>query len=449
MANALNAPPESDPWAWAQWARTQDPGTYNLGGGALSSDPNFIKTAAPMLKAAGLWNPEWDSWANFTPDYTDSGNGGSFGPAPDFSSLAGYSLQNTRGPENSAFMQLLGPDGQQAGLEQYEQSGSWKSKDYLEMAAAAAAMFGGGMALNGGFAGLGAGAGAGAGAEAGIGTLGSIAPGSAALAPIGSTGLGTVGGLTAGLGELGSVGAGLGAAGAAGGGAAGASGGLSGAWNGVNFGGAGGNSLMGSLSSMGNSLLSPSGLANLASTGLGLYGQNKALGAMQNATNQSNDLQREMFNTIRADNQPLVDMRNGVLPQIQALLKNPGSITSDPGYQFQFNEGTKALNNGAAARGMTYSGAQGKALQRYGNDYGSTKLDQSLNRLTNVAGLGQVGSNSNNNAAGNYGANVGNNLMNQGNANASMYAGGAGLVNNALLNVFDQNQYRRINGRGG
>ena len=202
------------------------------------------------------------------------------------------------------------------------------------------------------------------------------------------------------------------------------------------------------LGSLGGSLGTANSIANLAQAGIGMYGQNKAIGAMKDATNQSNEFNRYAFDQIRADNQPLVDMRNSVLPQIQGLLKNPGSITSDPGYQFQFGEGQKALNNGAAARGMTYSGAQGKALQRYGNDYGATKLDQSLNRLTSVAGLGQVGSNSNNAATQNYANNQSGNALNLGNARGSAYGNMANIGGNALGQIYNPWQWYQVNGRG-
>jgi hypothetical protein len=220
---------------------------------------------------------------------------------------------------------------------------------------------------------------------------------------------------------------------------------MSGAWNGMDFGGSGG----GFMNSITNALGGGNGLANLGQAALGLYGQNRAIGAMQSATNQANEFNQRAFDQIRADNQPLMDLRNSVLPQIQGLLKNPGSITSDPGYQFQFNEGTKALNNGAAARGMTYSGAQGKALTRYGQDFGATKLDQSLNRLTNVAGLGQVGANSNNQATQNYANNGSNNALQMGDARGSAYIGGANIAGNALGRIYNPWQYNQLNGRGG
>ena len=137
-----------------------------------------------------------------------------------------------------------------------------------------------------------------------------------------------------------------------------------------------------------------------------MYSANQAAGAMRDATNQANQL-----------NAPAVAARNSALEQMQALLKDPSTLTSQPGYQFGLNEGTKSLNSGAAARGMTYSGAQGKALQRYGQDYAGTKLDQSFNRLATLASGGQSGT-----------SQTVDNITNQGNANAMPWVVGANAV---------------------
>ena len=127
---------------------------------------------------------------------------------------------------------------------------------------------------------------------------------------------------------------------------------------------------------------------------------------------------------------------------MQSLLSDPSSLTTQPGYQFGLNEGTKTLNNGAAARGMTYSGAQGKALQRFGQDYAGTKLDASINRLSALASGGQPGASTSANAAQNYGTAVGNNLSAMGNANAAQYLVNGNAAGNALngLSAYGQRQ---------
>jgi hypothetical protein len=160
---------------------------------------------------------------------------------------------------------------------------------------------------------------------------------------------------------------------------------------------------------------------------IGKSSSDKAAQAQTDAANQANATQLQMYDQTRADNAPLLASRNSALEQINALLANPSGITSQPGYQFGMDQGTRALNSGAAARGMTYSGAQGKALERYGQDYAGTKLDQSYNRLSNLAGLGQVGANNNMQAGTNYANQYGANTTGAGNAAAgsALYTGSA------------------------
>jgi hypothetical protein len=181
----------------------------------------------------------------------------------------------------------------------------------------------------------------------------------------------------------------------------------------------------------------------------GLYAQNKAAGAAQSGNDAQNALLSQMYQQNRADNQPLLDMRNQTLPQIQNLLKNPGSITSDPGYQFGLKQGANQLNNRAAASGNYYSGAQMKAAQQYGQDYAGTKLDQSLNRLTTVAGLGQVGANNNQSNNTNFGTQGGNALQQGGNIRGSGYLGQFNTANNAANGWMQDQLDRKYWGGGG
>lgn len=181
----------------------------------------------------------------------------------------------------------------------------------------------------------------------------------------------------------------------------------------------------------------------------GMYSQNKATdAAMQGNANQL-ALQREMWLANQAENKPLVDMRNSVLPQIQNLLQNPSSITSQPGYQFQLKQGQNALNNRAAASGNYYSGAQMKAAQQYGQDYAGTKLDQSLNRLMGVATGTQVGSQNNQSANNQFAVSGGNALQQGGNIRAGGYIGQYNTVNNNLNDWMQDQTNRKYWGGGG
>lgn len=174
--------------------------------------------------------------------------------------------------------------------------------------------------------------------------------------------------------------------------------------------------------------LAKAAIGPLVSAGTQIYGANQASNAMADATNKANELQRYVYDTNRTDNMPALTARNSALEQMQALLKDPSTLTSQPGYAFGLNEGTKSLNSGAAARGMTYSGAQGKALTRYGQDYAGTKLNDSFNRLSALAGSGQAGAGQISQAGQNYGQQVGANITNQGNANAMPWLVGSNAV---------------------
>jgi hypothetical protein len=173
-----------------------------------------------------------------------------------------------------------------------------------------------------------------------------------------------------------------------------------------------------------------------------MIGANMAGKAQADATGKANDLQRYMYDTTRADSMPALSARNNALTQIQSLLADPSSLTKDPGYAFGLSQGQKTLANGAAARGMTYSGAQGKALQRYGQDYAGTKLDQSVNRLSSLANIGQAGASTIANAGGNYANQTANNLTALGDARAAQYMVNSNAIGNAVngLTAYGQKQ---------
>lgn len=186
------------------------------------------------------------------------------------------------------------------------------------------------------------------------------------------------------------------------------------------------------------------------STLYGMYANDRATDAAVGGQNDANALMRQMYEQNRADNQPLLDMRNSTLPQIQNLLANPSSITSDPGYQFGLKQGQSQIDNQAAARGGYYSGAQMKASQRYGQDYASTKLNDSLNRLMGVAGLGQVGATANQSNNTNYSQMGGNGFVQNGNNRGSGYIGGANtLLNGANAWMQDNYWQQALKGGGG
>ncbi len=65
-----------------------------------------------------------------------------------------------------------------------------------------------------------------------------------------------------------------------------------------------------------------------------------------------------------------------------------GGFYASPGYQFRLDEGVNALDKSAAARGRLRSGAQNKALTRYGQGLASEEFGNYTSRLAQIAGLG-------------------------------------------------------------
>ena len=115
----------------------------------------------------------------------------------------------------------------------------------------------------------------------------------------------------------------------------------------------------------------------------------------------------------------------------------------DPSYQFRVDEGIKAVNRSAAARGMLESGATLKGLTRFGQREGSQEYQNAFNRfqveraarlnpLQSLMGSGQSATNVMTGSTGQFGQNEQANIYNAGQARASGYIGSANALTNAL-----------------
>lgn len=114
---------------------------------------------------------------------------------------------------------------------------------------------------------------------------------------------------------------------------------------------------------------------------------------------------------------------------------NMSDFQQDPGYAFRLSEGQKVLERNAAARGGLISGGALRAATRYGQDMGSqeyanafnryqTNRSNQLNPLGSLMTSGQNAAAGQGTAAGQYGTNVGNRYMEQGeNTGNAMIAG--------------------------
>lgn len=174
-------------------------------------------------------------------------------------------------------------------------------------------------------------------------------------------------------------------------------------------------------------------------TGMDITGGNAAkqgMQAQQQAARDANATQLHIFNQQREDAQPWRQAGIDALGQISSGMDDMTRSFSmedfqkDPGYQFRMQEGQKALENSAAARGGLNSGATLKALSRYGQDFASNEYTNAVNRyntdrttrfnmLSSLAGTGQTANTQIGQAGQNYANAYGNNVTGAANAQAA------------------------------
>lgn len=124
----------------------------------------------------------------------------------------------------------------------------------------------------------------------------------------------------------------------------------------------------------------------------------RASDAAASAATANNDLQRQIYTQNTENLSPWMTRGNAAGEQINGLLGIGGNPSASrapfdtyrgsTGYDFGLNEGLRAMDHTAAARGGLQSGAALKAGQRYGQDYASTKFQEYLNNLQGVSGQG-------------------------------------------------------------
>jgi hypothetical protein len=173
--------------------------------------------------------------------------------------------------------------------------------------------------------------------------------------------------------------------------------------------------------------------------------------AQADAAQASADAQMKMYKQTRADLLPYNQqgqaagamLSNRLTELTSPIVMDQATLRNTPGYQFNLSQGLKSVQNGAAARGLGLSGAAmkgaaayatGLADSTYQNQFNNAQQNQAnaFNRLMGVTQLGE-------NAAaqtGAYGtqtaANVGNSLIQGGNAQAAGYLGAANALTNGV-----------------
>jgi len=184
------------------------------------------------------------------------------------------------------------------------------------------------------------------------------------------------------------------------------------------------------------------GVGNIIAGGLSFFGSRSGAKKAAEAQKQAAALQYMMYQQQRADTAPWREAGESALNQLsQMVQRGPGEFTESPDYQWRVGEGVKALERGAAARGSQLSGAEQKALMKFGQDYASTDYDNFLRRYyaslqpySALSGLGQASTHALI-PAGTQAAQLAGNAL-----GAAGYYEGAGTMNsiNAIANALSR-----------
>lgn len=187
-------------------------------------------------------------------------------------------------------------------------------------------------------------------------------------------------------------------------------------------------------------------------------------------------LQNDQWNQTQANLKPFIDLGTSYINPLKDALANPmltqqfsaptaAQAAQTPGYQFTQQQGLKAVQNSAAARGLGISGAAMKgaasyatgladstyndvfnrALQTFNTNYSSAA--NNVNRLQSIVGNGQNAAATNGSLGAAAVGNIGNTLTSGANAQAAGTVGSAnaisgalnGIGNNALIYGLTQN----------
>lgn len=146
----------------------------------------------------------------------------------------------------------------------------------------------------------------------------------------------------------------------------------------------------------------------------------RAADTTASAADRATELQREQFERQIELQAPWRQAGINALARMGTGFTGEVNLMEDPGYAFRLEQGQKALERSAAARGGLISGNTGGALQRFGQGLASQEYqnayDRALNRYNTtaaLAGIGQTATNQMGAAGGNYANAAGNIGMGQ------------------------------------
>lgn len=106
--------------------------------------------------------------------------------------------------------------------------------------------------------------------------------------------------------------------------------------------------------------------------------------------NRSFDEAAAAYAPVREEYRPYMDVGKKAASTVMQLFGDPSSIKGLPGYQFRYEEGQRAVETGAAAKGKLFSGQTLRELVTYGQEYATAELDKAFDRGFKGIQMGMV-----------------------------------------------------------
>jgi len=196
--------------------------------------------------------------------------------------------------------------------------------------------------------------------------------------------------------------------------------------------------------------------AVVGSSLIGSSASKKAASTQADAANRAADLQMQQFERQVELQEPWRQAGITALNKLTPLATEytpfgMQQFQQDPGYAFRMQEGMKALERSAAARGGLLSGGMLRGAQQYGQGLASQEYMNAFNRyqaernarlnpLQSLAGVGQTATNQLGQAGQTMASNVGQALGAAAQARASGYIGGANALSQGLGTYLNYSQ---------
>jgi hypothetical protein len=127
---------------------------------------------------------------------------------------------------------------------------------------------------------------------------------------------------------------------------------------------------------------------SILGAGIGALGSILGGNQQARAAREAAEMQMRQFQIMRQDQAPWLEAGRNALATYAPQVNREFQTT--PGYQFNLDEGARAINAQMAARGMLGSTARGRALSRFSQGLAAQEYNNYLNRLGALSGVGQT-----------------------------------------------------------